>query len=287
MIVFSAPKAMTPPFDVIQRNAAGSWARLKGSPRVHLFGSEQGVDGLAQTTGATHDPGVRTNEFGTPVLDDMFERARADAENEPLLFVNADVVLLDDIMGAAEAAINWGGRFLLVGRRTTVDVGEIDFEERWESVVRQKARGGTLDPVDHMDYFLFSSDLFRRIPSFAIGRPPYDQWLIWRALRDRAAVIDATDVVTAVHQRHDYSHVVGGKAAAYEGEEARRNTDLAGGWTRMLSLRDCTHVIGRDLQIHRAPIRRRAASVAERVRRKLIDTSRPLRHPFGIRQGSR
>ena len=38
-----------------------------------------------------------------------------------------------------------------------------------------------------------------------IGRPGYDNWLIWRARRSRIPVIDATKELTAVHQNHDYN----------------------------------------------------------------------------------
>jgi hypothetical protein len=43
-------------------------------------------------------------------------------------------------------------------------------------------------------------------------------------------VIDATDMVTAIHQNHDYAHLSGGRCVAYAmGDEARHNAKIADG----------------------------------------------------------
>ena len=104
-----------------------------------------------------------------------------------------------------------------------------------------------------MDYFLFTRGLFGTIPPFALGRARYDNWLIWRARRARAIVIDATGFVCAIHQRHDYSHLAGGKREAYFGQEARRNQQLAGKWRHLhlYSPIDATHFLSPEGIHHR------------------------------------
>ena len=47
-----------------------------------------------------------------------------------------------------------------------------------------------------------------RSPQFALGRWYWDQWLVYRARRLGGALIDATACVMAVHQNHDYRHIV-------------------------------------------------------------------------------
>lgn len=57
----------------------------------------------------------------------------------------------------------------------------------------------------------------------------YDNWLVYHARHVGIPVIDATEVIQAIHQNHDYNHV-GGRGRAYvKGEESRRNRKLAGG----------------------------------------------------------
>jgi hypothetical protein len=53
--------------------------------------------------------------------------------------------------------------------------------------------------------------------------------MVWKALEDGYTVVDASLVVMAVHQNHDYSHLPEGKQGVWGDEEARRNLDWAGG----------------------------------------------------------
>ena len=96
-------------------------------------------------------------------------------------------------------------------------------------------REGERKPANWIDYFMFTRGLFTELPPFAIGRPGYDPWLIWRAADLGADVIDATDYVLAVHQRHDYSHV-GSRAAVFDGVEARQNAAIVDDWRHYHSI---------------------------------------------------
>jgi hypothetical protein len=53
--------------------------------------------------------------------------------------------------------------------------------------------------------------------------------MVYRARILRVPVIDATKVITAVHQSHDYSHHPSGKAGVYQGAEAMQYRKLLGG----------------------------------------------------------
>ena len=93
-----------------------------------------------------------------------------------------------------------------------------------------------------LDWFVFPHDLYREVPPFAIGRACFDNWLVWQA-RQEGIVVDATRDVVAVHQRHDYAHLAGGKEEAYYGEEAARNLELAGGKAHLYTIHDASHVL--------------------------------------------
>lgn len=78
------------------------------------------------------------------------------------------------------------------------------------------------------------------MPPLAIGRPGWDNYALWLARSRGAALVDASAVVKAVHQNHDYSHLP--KAAGVQpDEEARRNRALIGEWWHMYTIEDATH----------------------------------------------
>ena len=64
------------------------------------------------------------------------------------------------------------------------------------------------------------------MPSFAVGRGVWDNWLIYKAKYLKIPVIDATQSIVAIHQKHDYSHA-GGYRSIWCGEERRKNLKLA------------------------------------------------------------
>jgi len=77
--------------------------------------------------------------------------------------------------------------------------------------VREEARTrGKLQIARNIDYFAFSRGLYPAMPPLAVGRFWWDNWLVWKVRSMGAPVVDASAVVTAVHQNHDYSHTTYG-----------------------------------------------------------------------------
>jgi hypothetical protein len=237
MTVFALPKPFRGHINVIQRNAITSWTRLTPRPEIILFGNEDGTAEIARELALRHVPEVRCNEYGTPLLNDMFEKAQSLAAHRTLCYANADILLLSDFARAVEQVASWRDRFLMVGRRTNLDVDQFqDFDSPdWEARLRRLAsEKGTVAPAYSIDYFVFTPGLYPSIPPFAVGRPAFDNWLIWSARSSKAPVLDASAVVLIIHQNHDYSHHPQGEAGAKAGEEALRNRKLVGAereWT--------------------------------------------------------
>ena len=140
-------------------------------------------------------------------------------------------------MRAAQVVTDHPRPSYLVGRRTDLDLPyPLDLSDGWAEVLAARVRHeGERKPANWIDYFMFTRGLFAELPPFAIGRPGYDPWLIWRAADLGADVIDATDYVLAVHQRHDYSHV-GSRAAAFGGVEAQQNAAIVDDWRHYHSI---------------------------------------------------
>lgn len=240
---FSLPKPFRGHIAVIQRNAIRSWMLLHPTCEIILFGDEDGTREIAAEFGLRHVPKIVRNEYGTPLLDGMFEQAHHLASYNILCYVNTDIILMNDFIQALELVMKHHDRFLMAGRRWDADMKELlDFSPDWDTRLYTKvATHGKLIKFDAIDYFVFTRGVFRKIPPFAIGRTVWDNWLIYQARSQGVAVIDATQIVMAIHQKHDYSHIKGGECEAYEGQEANQNWQLAGGPQYAFDLRDATH----------------------------------------------
>lgn len=137
----------------------------------------------------------------------------------------------------------------MIGQRWDLDITELlDFNNPdWESHLRSTiSEHGCLHPPSGVDYYLFPRGLFVEIPPFAIGRTAYDNWLIFKARSLDVPVIDATSVVTNIHQNHDRTYTSVGLEAPNGIEdlttsvEAEHNLELAGGAEHGFTLEHAT-----------------------------------------------
>jgi len=257
LTIFAIPKPFRGHIGIIQRNAITAWTRMNPRPQVILFGDDEGTGDLAKELGLLHFPNIQRNRWGTPLVSDIFAKAEELSQTPLLCYVNADIILFDDFPQALSRVAAAERGFLMVGRRTDVDIKEpIAFNEaRWAARVRDQARSeGVLQIARSIDYFAFTRGLYPPMPPLAIGRFWWDNWLIWKARSLGAAVVDASAVVTIVHQNHDYSHTTygPGKQTLFNSEEAQLNcqlvceqnpADFAGGlaWRYVYTIDDATH----------------------------------------------
>ncbi len=230
LTIFAIPKPFKGHIAIIQRNAITSWTLLRPRPEIILFGDDDGTVEVAHEFGLRHVPQVARNEYGTPLFNDFFEKAQQAASRELLCYVNADMILMSGFMEAMKHARAWVRPFLLVGGRWGVNITEAwDFDAfDWEQRLRTLVRARGAFSYWGIDYFAFPRGLYKGIPPLAIGRGYFDGWLIWKARTLKAAIVDATPVVLAVHQNHDYSHVSAKDGSVWLSEEGKRNHALAG-----------------------------------------------------------
>ena len=107
LTIFALPKPFRGHIATIQRNAIGSWARLRPSCQILLLGSEEGTAEIAKEFDVCHVPEVAVNEYGTPLLNDLFEKAEKLARYELLCYVNCDIILMDDFIQAVPIVMNF------------------------------------------------------------------------------------------------------------------------------------------------------------------------------------
>jgi hypothetical protein len=230
LTLFSAPKPFTNPhIAMIQRNAIKSWTLLP-DVEVILLGNETGLTEAARELNVKHIPHVQCNENGTPLISSMFQLARENSQSDLLCIINADMILMSDFVKAARRSQQMRDKFVLLSQRWDLDVTQpVDFTDGWQdrlsSIVH---RQGSLHRPAGSDFFLFPRDCYTKIPDFTIGRAGWDNWMIYKARKEKWTVIDCTPSVMIVHQNHDYSHLPGGKPH-YEHPDTNENIRLAGG----------------------------------------------------------
>ena len=229
LTIFTTPKPFIGNIKTTQTNAIRSWAALQPPCEIILFGDEEGTAQLASELKIHHVSQVERNEFGTTLVSAMFRIAQEMATHKLMCYVNADIILMSDFLPAVRQVAK--EPFLLVGQRWDIDLKEpLDFRDpAWETKLQAYSKErGRLHGISGIDYFVFPRGLYRDIPPFAIGRPGWDNWMIYRARSLRVPVIDMTRAATMVHQNHGHADYPGGEKAFWEGPEAKRNATLMG-----------------------------------------------------------
>ena len=99
-------------------------------------------------------------------------------------------------------------KFLAVGYRYNIDVrSSIDFSNKSESnrffisAEKDAVKGAS----SAIDIFCFTRGEYKNIPEFSVGRPGFDNWLLWKARRTFVPVIDITTDTKIYHQNHSYN----------------------------------------------------------------------------------
>jgi hypothetical protein len=249
LTLFAMPKHFRGHIATIQWNAIGSWTRLHPRPEIILFGNEEGTAEVAAEFGLRHVPEVARNEFGTPLLHDLFRLAEHHAETPLLGYVNADIILRNDFCAAVDRVRSRYERFMMVGRRWDVDWNErLDFAQAgWAEKIREQAlRANVQRPGNFIDYFVFPRGLCGGLLPLAIGRPGFDNYLLWRVHSRGAELVDASNSVVAIHQNHDYAHRFQGQAARKDEPEFRSNRAMIGAWWHLYTIDDATRILDAD-----------------------------------------
>jgi hypothetical protein len=212
--------------------------------------------------------------------------------NALLCYVNCDIILLPDFRAALERLAIPNSSFLMAGQRWDTDVTEpLDFfRPDWQAALRQRALTANRRRAPRwIDYFAFSRDLYaQKTPPLVIGRAGFDNWMMWYARAAGARVIDASQVVVAIHQNHDYSHHPEGEKGIYHGGEALQNfAYMQGG--RYATLENATHRLTpsglqRNYYHWVVQAKRKTLALGSSAWFALLGLTRPLRHKLGLRQ---
>jgi hypothetical protein len=303
LTIFTTAKPFVGHSAIIQRNALKSWTLLHADVEIILFGDDVGAAETARELGLRHEPHVARNQYGSKRLDYMFSTARALARHDTLCYANCDIILMDDFLQSLKRVREKHANFLMVGRRWDIEMPEAcDFlRASWRSRLQGIAlMRGVQRSEEWIDYFAFNKGLYgASVPPLVVGRVHWDQWLLWKAIDLKAAVVDASRGVIAVHQNHDYSYHPKGRAGVWHGIEADENFRLAGNGKHRRQISDSTEVLNAtgirtNVGRHWSAARRTAkqwqhfvyGGVLQPVAFFVYDITRPLRNALGLRNGA-
>lgn len=241
LTIFALPLPFKDKDAFIQRNAIGSWMRLRPQPEILLLGDDDGVAEYAEEHGLRHIPGVAKNELNRYSCDSIFELGQEHASNDLMMYIDADIILTGESMHAIRMVADEYEKFLVVGYRKGVQFSrDIDFDLTWEHRLHQsvthagkdfrpKQRGGTGGGAGS-DYFVFPRGLIKDMPPFTVGKGHWDGWKMWYAKQQGATLIDASEVIYAVHQNHPWRKWNTGPAMPANYKLTNGNADTL--WTK-------------------------------------------------------
>src|SRR5438445_12191986 len=107
LTLFTVAKPFCGEFARIQRNAILSWTHLRPACEILLLGDDAGVREVAADAGASHVPELERNEFGIPLLSNVFSEAERRTSFPFLCYVIADIMLLVDFLPVVQSIISW------------------------------------------------------------------------------------------------------------------------------------------------------------------------------------
>jgi hypothetical protein len=192
--------------------------------------------------------------------------------------VNADVILLPDLLTAVRKVADRFDRYLLIGRRWDLDVPEpLASSGEWVGDLQKRiCQEAQLHPPTGSDYFVFPREMFTVMPPFALGRAGWDNWMIYAGRHAHVPVVDGTGAVTAVHQTHDYAHLPGNRPH-FRLPESRDNVEMGGGRVAVFTMLDATWRLGPDGLVRRGWRERGLARSFESAVYAAMGAGRPAR----------
>ena len=240
------------------------------------------------------NPNVRRNENGTKYLNYIFDRAQEISRHNFLCYANCDIMLTSDFRAALELVAGACSQFLMIGRRWDTNITESwNFDQHdWDRQLRALALlSGKRNGPTWVDYFCFSRGLYyQKMLPFLIGRHGWDPWLIWFARKSKVRLIDASRMVVAVHQNHDYAYLKQGAASSHSIAEASYNWSLGddAAWHHYTVDAATDRLLRGHLTANRlarlGPIKSRVTHSCYWIWFSFLKVTRPIRHRLRLRR---
>lgn len=244
LTICSTPKKWEGEQQIIQTNALRSWLAL--GVDVLLLGDEAGTGEACDEYNCMWASQIDSTACGTPLVSSIFSTIRTRIHTPYAVYVNADIILSGKVIDAVDACKHLDN-FLIVGERRNAEIKELIDFSKW-SVSHTTGAGRRA-----RDYFIFNKEMFSNMPPFAVGRGKWDAWIVGDCLLNSIPVIDATKIISCVHQNHDFSHIPGVKIKrglwGKKGPEYEYNTQLIPSSHPSLGILKTTHQLTSEMKL--------------------------------------
>ncbi|HAF96487.1 MAG: hypothetical protein A2X34_09370 [Elusimicrobia bacterium GWC2_51_8] len=229
MITFlSSPKAFSEHTGKIQRNAIRSWLAVHPDTEVIIYGNSEGTADVCREMGVHHVPDISYSPSGVPYFNSIVEHARIYARHNVQCYLNCDILMTEAILKAIKPLEF--PRYLIIGQRIDLSEGvDLDVTAgNWKEELRRLVEQGkaNMHAPSGMDYFIFPRGVWEGLPPLVIGRGGYDSALPAFCFRNKIPLINGTLAIIAIHQFHDYGHLLGGVKEVLYCTDAQNNRRL-------------------------------------------------------------
>ncbi len=240
--IFSHPRPFKGDFIVPQLNAIKSWKAAIPDVEIFIINDEENTsESIAKELNVNVIVESKFSEFGTPLLNNAFELVQQRAKYDIIAYINTDIIVTSHFLTGIDILIREfkDRSFYGIGRRWDLDMfEEVDYKaQTWEKRLLELAhRKGNLHRFSGMDYWIFPKLLNFNMPPFAVGRPGYDSWLVYKAREMGIPIVDCSKIIQVIHQNHYYPQ---SKDMNYD-TELERNVLLAGGYANLMTIYEAT-----------------------------------------------
>lgn len=247
--LIALPKPFIGETAFLQETACKSWAAIPNI-EVVLMGDELGIEEICRKYDFIYCRNIEKTEFGTPILNDAFSKAKQISKSDTLIYINADIII-DPSIAEVIKKISFSD-YLLAGRRTDVQPWHKEQSaglEEWKNYAEQSGR---LVPLYSSDFFVlpFSSKIFNNMPELVVGRKGWDNWIMFQARNLSLPLIDGTEGIRTIHRIHGYSHIKDAQNNVinpWDGKESRKQIESFG--DHQTGLDSATHYVNKSKEI--------------------------------------
>jgi hypothetical protein len=190
-----------------QLNAIRCWLSSPFNPEVIVFGKTKGIEEIDFHPNLKIVDQVNTTTSGVPFANEMFDVISKIAKYPICCYLNADILLTNKFFETVSFLHNKiRKKYLIVGERIDFDINEeISFNKGWEKSFMDKYKPYFKNhPPYGSDFFVFPKGQYTldTMPELLIGRPGWDNIMIYNARKRKFKTIDISDTVKVFHQNH-------------------------------------------------------------------------------------
>jgi hypothetical protein len=191
-----------------ERNALKSWLSLHEETEVIVFTESPEALGEIDLPRTTVSNKVTKHSSGLPLLNGLFHEASTMSKFTLLCYCNSDIILMPEFLERAVILDTLSNPCIAVSQRVDVTIDfDIDFSDltavsSLRTLVHEK---GKVHPPYGSDIFIFPKGVYDHpaMPDLVVGRPAWDNWMIYDARKRFNRLVDITGSwPSVVHQDH-------------------------------------------------------------------------------------